>query len=122
MADLDLANALAQQAAGRQGRRGGAAAAVPPARAGGWQVPRLARDFRLDDATRTAVAKVAGVMNRSLRAEGLVVSPPQEAGELPVVVAEKGGGKVLKAYDTAEFLTVFAHQRQQAGVIVDGQV
>jgi uncharacterized FlaG/YvyC family protein len=60
-------------------------------------------------------------MNRTLRPEGLVVTVPQGAGELPIEVAEARGGKVVKAYDGAEFLSVFARQRQLNGVIVDGQ-
>ncbi|HEX2859787.1 MAG TPA: hypothetical protein VHP58_06300 [Alphaproteobacteria bacterium] len=129
MAELDLANALAQQAAGggrkRRGGAVGAASAGPVAGPGKpWQPLRLGRDFRVGAATQNALQNVATTMNRTLRPEGLVVnvsSPQQGSGELPVFVAEARGGKVVRAYDSPEFLSMFAKQRQLNGVIVDGQ-
>lgn len=141
MANIGLAAQLAKQAA--QAARDEVAAASgsstpqAPAKAA-WTVPVLAHNFALDDAVQRAARQVTGHYRHVLAPQGLEVSlergetpaeatgnvaeTRQDAPQIQASLREQGTGRLVKAYTTPAFLTMFATQQQATGVVVDGQV
>lgn len=127
MANVSLAAQLAKQAA--QAAMAEAAGETPQPKAeapSGWKVPVLPEGFRLDDAVNRAMDTAKTYLNHLMETEGLVVDLQQAVGgstaDAVANVRELGTDKVYRAYSGDGLLRLYAVQRQEKGVVVDGSI
>lgn len=127
MANVSLAAQLAKQAA--QAAMAEAGGDVPQPKnepQTGWRVPVLPDRFSLDDALGRAMDMAKGYMNHLMATEGLVVDLQQQVGgnasDMVASVRELGTDKVYRAYTGDGLLRLYAAQRQEKGVVVDGSI
>lgn len=97
---------------------------APAATKQGWKVPELPRRFALDDAVNKAFERAGTYMNKVLLIDDLSVelAHDKDNDEILGIVRDRETGEQMSAYKGMQLLKLYAQNKKNLGVIVDGNV
>lgn len=85
-------------------------------------IPKIGKDFSLDTALSAAYTKAQINLNRTFAYDDVVLNLQQVGQETVGVLTDQLTGRKLAEYKAQQVLALYAQNRQNAPVVVDGKV